>query len=184
MRLLLLEDDPSLGETIKSWLELDGYVVDWLKSGADAEPAVRAHNYACILLDRGLPHVEGDKILKMVRNAGSAIPVLILSARNEVADRIAGLDLGADDYLPKPFDLNELSARIRAALRRRSTMTTPTLSHGALNLDPGSKLCTLSGRQIGLTAKEFIVLTLLMQRPGAVMESFLRMRLANSLVFS
>ncbi|WP_232466630.1 response regulator, partial [Alcaligenes faecalis] len=120
MRILLIEDDPSLGSSLQSWLHLDGYAVDWLQRGDQVATALATHTYQCILLDRGLPGLDGDAVLRSLRGANGShaqVPVIVITARDTLADRVQGLDLGADDYLVKPFDLEELSARVRAALR-------------------------------------------------------------------
>src|SRR6218665_465618 len=156
MRILLLEDDPSLGRSLRSWLQLDGYAVDWLQRGDQAAAALALHDYGCVLLDRGLPGLEGDAVLQALR-AGKApqarVPVIVITARDTLAERVQGLDLGADDYLVKPFDLEELSARVRAALRRGAALQTPELSHGAVVLDPAAKRVTLDGETVPLTAR-------------------------------
>ncbi|KAF1050197.1 response regulator transcription factor [Xylophilus sp.] len=169
MRILLVEDDASLGRTIQSWLQLDGYAVDWLDHGDLADAALRTHDYQCLVLDRGLPGASGDAILAALRARSEPLPVLLITARDALADRIEGLDLGADDYLVKPFDLEELSARIRAALRRGAATVAPVLlRHGAVALDPAAKRVTLDGVPVPLTAREFTVLQTLMRRSGQV----------------
>lgn len=166
MRILLAEDDPSLGATLQSWLQLDGYAVDWVKRGDHAETALRAQSYHCLLLDRGLPGLSGDRLLSGLRAHGNGMPVLLITARDALSDRIAGLDLGADDYLVKPFDLEELSARIRAAIRRGSGQATGVLRHGSIVLDPASKQVTQNGATVVLTAREFAILHALMLHGG------------------
>lgn len=165
MRILLIEDDPSLGSSLQSWLQLDGYAVDWLQRGDQAATALATHEYHCVLLDRGLPGLDGDAVLKALRQRDAQLPVLIITARDALDDRVQGLDLGADDYLVKPFDLEELSARVRAALRRAEPVGTPQLRHGAVVLNPAAKSVTLDGQPVVLTAREFAVLQLLMRRP-------------------
>lgn len=172
MRILLVEDDASLGATVQSWLQLDGYAVDWLRRGDQVQAALATHNYDCLLLDRGLPGLDGDAVLSALRARRSALPVIVITARDALADRVAGLDLGADDYLVKPFDLEELSARIRAALRRDSRAVSgaaPTLQHAGVVLDPAAKSVTQDGRPVPLTAREFAVLQALMRRSGQVL---------------
>lgn len=169
MRILLVEDDPSLGETLKSWLLLDGYAVDWLRCGDQVLTALQTHDYQCLLLDRGLPGMDGDTVLAALRKRRLAIPVIVITARDALADRIEGLDLGADDYLIKPFDLEELSARIRAALRRELREPSPTLQHQNIELDPAAKRVTLDGQVVALTAREFAVLHALMRRSSHVL---------------
>jgi two-component system OmpR family response regulator/two-component system response regulator QseB len=169
MRLLLVEDDESLGQTLASWLQLDGYAVDWLRRGDQVQTALATHEYACLLLDRGLPGMEGDDVLAAMRTRLVRLPVLLITARDALEDRVHGLDLGADDYLVKPFDLEELSARIRAALRRGTVEPTPRLRHAGVELDPAAKQVLHEGRQVMLTAREFAVLHALMRRPGQIL---------------
>jgi len=172
MRILLVEDDASLGESIKSWLELDGYAVDHVTRGESAETALATHDYHCLLLDRGLPGLDGDALLRRVRgnrnNSGNTLPTIMITAHDTVRDRINGLDLGADDYLVKPFDLEELSARIRAALRRHGGQSAAQWRHGDLTLDTVGKQVTRAGTPVALTAREFAVLQALMRRPGHI----------------
>ena len=168
MRILLIEDDPSLGATLQSWLQLDGYAVDWLQRGDQAAMALATHDYHCVLLDRGLPGLSGDAVLQALRARQSLVPVLLITARDTLSDRVEGLDLGADDYLVKPFDLEELSARIRAALRREARQPAVALRHGAVSLDPAAKSAMLDGQLLALTAREFAVLHALMRRPGQI----------------
>ncbi|GAB2476348.1 response regulator transcription factor [Comamonas humi] len=168
MRILLAEDDISLGESIAAWLELDGYAVDRVTRGDHAEAALATHDYQCLLIDRGLPGLSGDRVLARLRERRQTMPALFITARDAVRDRIEGLDLGADDYLVKPFDLEELSARIRAAIRRHDQRTDPLLRHGALALDAAGKQVSLRGEPLALTAREFAVLQALLRRPGHV----------------
>lgn len=169
MRILLVEDDPSLGSTLESWLQLDGYAVDWLRRGDQAEVALATYSYQCLLLDRGLPGKTGDAVLAALRARRLQLPVILITARDTLQDRVEGLDLGADDYLVKPFDLEELSARIRAHLRREARDPAPTLRHGPLELDPAAKRVTQDGDPVVLTAREFAVLHALMRRAGHVL---------------
>lgn len=164
MRILLVEDDPSLGATIQSWLQLDGYVVDWMRRGDLAGTALRAQAYQCVLLDRGLPGLSGDSLLADLRMRRVDVPILIITARDTLRDRVEGLDLGADDYLIKPFDLEELSARIRVAIRRGAQHPSAVLRHGRVELDPAGKRVFLNGMPVILTAREFAVLHALMLR--------------------
>jgi len=120
MRVLLAEDDASLGATLQSWLQCDGYAVDWVRDGTLADAALSTHDYQCVLLDRGLPGLEGDAVLRRLRGRKATLPVIFITARDTVSDRVLGLDMGADDYLVKPFDLEELSARMRAESSSRS----------------------------------------------------------------
>ena len=168
MRILLVEDDTSLGDTIQSWLRLDGHAVDWVERGDSADTALRTHHYDCVLLDRGLPGLSGDALLARLRAAGNAVPVILITAFNALADRVEGLDLGADDYLVKPFELEEMSARIRAAARRGANQAGNALVHGAIALDPDSKLVTLAGQPVSLTAREYHVLHALLLRRNSI----------------
>ena len=168
MRILLAEDDVSLGESIESWLLLDGYVVDRVTRGDHAETALATHDYQCLLLDRGLPGLSGDGLLRRLRERNETLPVILITARDALRDRIEGLDLGADDYLVKPFDLEELSARIRAAVRRHHGQPSSLLRHGDLSLDTVGKVVSLEDRPVALTAREFAILQALIRRPGNV----------------
>ena len=169
MRILLVEDDASLGATVQSWLQMDGHAVDWLQRGDHAVTALATHDYQCVLLDRGLPGLDGDGVLQALRARGGTLPVLLITARDTLADRVEGLDLGADDYLVKPFDLEELSARVRAALRREARQPSPVLQHGGVTLDPVAKRATRDGAPVSLTAREFAVLEALMRRPTHIL---------------
>ncbi|QRX82344.1 response regulator transcription factor [Glaciimonas sp. PAMC28666] len=162
MRILLAEDDPSLGATVQSWLQLDGYAVDWVQRGDSAAMALQTHNYDCLLLDRGLPGISGDQLLTQLRANKDLVPVLMFTARDTLGDRIGGLDLGADDYLIKPVDLEEMSARIRAAMRRHGYLADNLINHANITLDIASKRVTCDGALVELTAREFAVLHALM----------------------
>ncbi len=168
MRILLAEDDASLGETIRDWLRLDGNAVDWVERGDTARTALRTHHYDCLLLDRGLPGLSGDALLAELRAAGNAVPVLLITAFNALADRVEGLDLGADDYLVKPFELEEMSARIRAAVRRSANQAGKLLVHGDIALDPETRQASLQGRPVALTAREYHVLHALLLRKNGI----------------
>jgi two-component system response regulator QseB len=169
MRLLLVEDDPMIGTSVQKGLGQDGFSVDWVRDGRAAETALHANAYDVLLLDLGLPGKGGDEVLKTIRRAGNTIPVLILTARDAVTDRIAGLDSGADDYLTKPFDLDELAARIRAVHRRRAGRADPVIRAGDLTLDPASRRVTLRGKDLALSARELALLEALLDRPGAIL---------------
>ncbi len=166
MRLLVVEDDRMIGESVRTALRQEGYAVDWVRDGADAEAALQAEPYDLILLDLGLPGKSGLDVLRTARAHGSAMPVLVVTARDAVGDRVTGLDAGADDYLVKPFDLDELLARVRALLRRPSGQREAVLRHGALALDPARHETTLGGALVRLTTREFALLRTLLQRPG------------------
>lgn len=165
MRILLAEDDSSQAESIKTWLEMDGYSVDWVERGDHAILALQQHAYDCILLDRGLPKASGDEILKALLQEKQKVPVIFITARDSIHDRVEGLDLGASDYLVKPFSLEELSARVRLQLRQQQTQTGQQLDFANLSLDPQSKIVLQNGQAVNLTAKEFQILYKLMQKP-------------------
>jgi two-component system response regulator QseB len=166
MRLLLVEDDAMVGAGIRTGLRQQGYTVDWVRDGEAAELAVRTTPYDAVLLDIGLPKKTGLELLARWRSQKNSVPVLIITARDAVSDRIRGLDAGADDYLVKPFDLDELAARLRALLRRHSGRATPIIEHGALTLDPASHEVTLAGVPVSLSAREFALLHSLLENPG------------------
>jgi DNA-binding response OmpR family regulator len=166
MRLLLVEDDALLGDGIRAGLQQSGFVVDWVKDGQAAKLALEAEAYALVLLDLGLPRLSGTELLKWLRGTGNGVPVLILTARDTVADRVSGLDAGADDYLIKPFDLDELAARIRALLRRAGGRAAPLIVHGQLEIDPASRQVTLEGRPVELSAREYAILQVLLENAG------------------
>ena len=168
MRVLLVEDDPMIGRAVAAGLRDAGYAVDWAHDGAEAEIALANAVYDLALLDLGLPRRDGLDILKSLRRSGKKLPVLIITARDSVSDRVAGLDEGADDYLVKPFDLDELLARARAVVRRHEGRASPEVSYGALTIDPVKRLVLFRGEQIDLSAREFAVLEALMKEPGAV----------------
>jgi two-component system response regulator QseB len=169
MRLLLIEDDPMIGKAVRQGLRGAGFVVDWVTDGRAAEHSLAQFEYELAVLDLALPYQDGMQLLRKIRSRGASLPVLITSARDAVADRIAGLDAGADDYLAKPFDLDELVARVRALLRRPATSVTPVLSFGALTLDPARRRVTLRGTEVMLSPREFLILEALMRRPGTVL---------------
>jgi two-component system OmpR family response regulator len=168
MRILLAEDDTSLGETIQAWLRLDHHAVDWVQRGDSADTALKTHRYDCVLLDRGLPGLSGDALLASLRAAGNRVPIILITAFNALADRVEGLDLGADDYLVKPFELEEMSARIRAAARRGADQVSNTLTHGGIALNLETKQATQHGQPVPLTAREYNVLYALLLRPNSI----------------
>lgn len=165
MRILLVEDDPLLGDGIRAGLSLAGYAADWVRNGEQALAALASHQYDACVLDLGLPGKDGIAVLQEMRRRGDRSPVLVLTARDTQADKIGGLDAGADDYLTKPFDLAELQARIRALLRRAGGQTQPLLTHRAVALDPASKRVTCAGQDVALSAREFALLQELMRHP-------------------
>jgi len=166
MRVLLVEDDGMIGESIRKGLQLDGYVVDWVQDGRAAEIAIESEPYALVLLDLGLPRKDGFSVLASIRARRDRVPVLILTARDAVADRVKGLDAGADDYLVKPFDLDELAARMRAVLRRNAGRAEPMVTHGALALNPVTHEVTYRRQPIPVSAREFALLQALLEHPG------------------
>lgn len=169
MRILLIEDDAMIGKAVRIGLSDAGFAVDWVTDGRAAELALANDVYDLAVLDLGLPKKDGMAILASMRSMGNAMPVLIASARDAVRDRIAGLEAGADDYVLKPFDLDELVARVRALLRRNAGSASPLLKFGSLMLDPLRKVVTRGDATVDLSAKEFAVLEALMRRPGAVL---------------
>jgi two-component system response regulator QseB len=169
MRLLLVEDDSMIGEAICAGLRRDGFAVDWVRDIAAAGRALDSEPFELLLLDLGLPGGDGLTLLKALRGRGAPLPVLIITARDAVADRVAGLDAGADDYLVKPFDLDELAARIRALLRRKAGRAEPHLEHLGVVLDPAAHRVTQGGVEVALSPREFALLELLLERPGAIL---------------
>ena len=167
--MLLVEDDSLLGDGIRAGLRQAGYAVDWVRDGQAARLSLETGEYALLVLDLGLPKLSGTEVLKWLRNRGSTLPVLIITARDTVADRIAGLDAGADDYLIKPFDLDELIARLRALSRRSSGQAAPLLQLGAIELDPASRQVRKQGKIVELSAREFTLLHELMRQAGRVL---------------
>jgi DNA-binding response OmpR family regulator len=168
MRVLVVEDDPMIGEAVVTGLAADGYAVDWVRDGRSAELSMGMHPYSLVLLDIGLPARDGIEVLKAMRGRKLDVPVLIITARDTVADRIAGLDAGADDYLVKPFDLDELSARVRALLRRAAGRAEPLIQRGGLTLNPATHEVRLHGKSVDLSAREFALLLALAERAGSV----------------
>ena len=173
MRLLLVEDDAMLGTALKAGLQQDGYAVDWVRTADAAHTAWLATGktaaYDAVLLDLGLPDGSGIELLRRARECRIATPVLIATARDRVADRIAGLDAGADDYMIKPIDLDELAARLRAIERRVVGRTEPAIAIGDLAIDPATRIVTKAGQPADLTARELAVLLALAKRPGVTL---------------
>jgi two-component system response regulator QseB len=169
MRILLVEDDEALGEGIRVALKPEGYTVDWARDGASALHALTHEDFGIAVLDLGLPRMDGLAVLQRLRAAANAIPVLVLTARDSTADRIAGLDAGADDYLIKPFDVDELKARIRALLRRSFSRAQPVLEYREVSLDPVAQQVSYRGQPVALQRKEFLLLHELLAQPGRVL---------------
>ncbi|HET9108726.1 MAG TPA: response regulator [Steroidobacteraceae bacterium] len=169
MRLLLVEDDAMIGEAMRAGLKREGFTVDWVHDGESALQVLRTEDFDLLLLDLGLPRKGGLEVLTAARASGQDLPVLIITARDAVCDRVQGLDAGADDYLVKPFDLDELAARIRALLRRKSGRTAPVVEHLGVALNAATHGVTRDGREIALSPKEFALLQLLMERPGTIL---------------
>lgn len=169
MRILLVEDDPQLGDGLMVGLRQTGFAVDWVKDGLAADLALSTESYGLVVLDLGLPKLSGMDLLRRLRSRGQDLPVLILTARDGLADKIAGLDGGADDYLVKPIDLDELAARVRAISRRAAGRAMPVLQHGELILDPAARQVTLAGTPVELSSREFSLLQALLENAGRVM---------------
>jgi two-component system, OmpR family, response regulator len=176
MRLLLVEDDRMIGESLQRTLRLEGFAVDWVRDAAAADSTLASERFDLVLLDLGLPRGgatsgpgDGLAVLQALRARHDATPVIVLTARDARGDRVAGLDAGADDYLVKPFEFDELNARIRAVLRRHVGRAQPLLSHGGVALDPAQRRVTRDGAPVVLSAREFAVLEALLIRPGAVL---------------
>jgi len=169
MRILLAEDDPLLGDGLRAGLRQLGFQVDWVRDGVAAERELRAETYAAAVLDLGLPRKDGLDVLAAVRQAGLTLPVLVLTARDAVPDRIRGLDLGADDYVIKPVDLHELAARLRALVRRAHGQPRECLSVRGVVLDPAARTVRLDGADVLLSTREFDLLQVLMLNAGRVL---------------
>jgi two-component system OmpR family response regulator/two-component system response regulator QseB len=169
MRILLVEDDALLGEGLRAGLRQAGFAVDWVRDGPDALHAATTEPFAAVVLDLGLPGMDGLAVLRHLRAGGSKTPILILTARDAVDDRVAGLDVGADDYVVKPVDLAELRARLRALIRRARGEAAPALRRGDLELDPAGHRVVFRGRTVPLSAREFALLHELMLNAGRVL---------------
>ncbi|MFM9924232.1 response regulator transcription factor [Variovorax sp. H27-G14] len=169
MRVLLVEDDEMIGRSLKQALEGAGWSADWVRDGELAQSALGDGGYTCVLLDLGLPRQDGTEVLRRARERGDATPVLVLTARDGLDDRIHSLDLGADDYLLKPFEFRELLARMRAVVRRRDGAAHSLVGSGALLLDLTTREVVVNGAREALTAREFALLHALLERPGAIL---------------
>jgi len=178
MRLLLVEDDEILGDGLKSGLTMEGYAVDWLTDGKQADEALQTHSYEILVLDLNLPGMNGLEVLKALRKRKDSTLVLILTARDTVNDRVIGLDSGADDFVVKPFDMNEICARLRALIRRHGGRGTPLLEHKGVVLDPASHQVTVVDKVVEISQKEFEVLNFLLANKGSVIS---RARLEETL---
>jgi two-component system OmpR family response regulator len=169
MRVLLVEDDPMIGQAVQQALRDASYAVDWIRDGQAALAALETCDYAFVLLDLGLPRMDGMAVLQAMRAARKDVPVLVLTARDATEDRVAGLDGGADDYLVKPFAMSELLARMRALMRRQGGAPAAILGNGVVALDPLTREAQVDGANVRLTAREFALLQALLQRPGAIL---------------
>ncbi|MDX8127179.1 response regulator [Methylomonas sp. BW4-1] len=178
MRLLLVEDDAILGDGLKAGLTMEGYAVDWLIDGAQADEALKLNHYDLVVLDLNLPRMDGMSVLKNLRRRKDSTPVLVLTAREGVAERVAGLDNGADDFVTKPFDLAEICARLRALARRHDGHSLPVIEHKGVTIDPAAHQVYFNGKPVDLAQKEFEVLSYLMGHIGQVIS---RARLEESL---
>ena len=169
MRILLVEDDQQLGDGLTIGLRQSGFAVDWLKDGHSADLALQSEAFDLVVLDLGLPRLSGMDVLNRARQRGQTMPILILTARDATGDKVAGLDSGADDFLVKPIDLDELTARIRALTRRSAGRAAPLLIHGELALDPAAHTVTLAGVPVELSSREFPLLQMLLETAGRVL---------------
>lgn len=168
MRILLVEDDPMIGDAVLAALRAEHYAVDWVRDGEAASSALNTEAYDLVLLDLGLPRRDGLEVLRRLRASGKTVPVLVATARDAVADRIAGLDAGADDYVVKPYDTDELLARIRALIRRSLGQAQPVYRHKGVVLDPATREASVDGQPVNLSSREWAVLEPLLARPGAI----------------
>jgi DNA-binding response OmpR family regulator len=168
MRILLVEDDAMIGKAVLDVLRTEHYAVDWVRDGSAADAALMAERYDLVLLDLGLPKADGLSVLRALRSRRDAVPVLVATARDAVGDRVAGLDAGADDYIVKPYDTDELLARVRALLRRSAARGDPLITHKGVELNPATREATINGQPLGLTPREWALLEPMLQRPGVV----------------
>jgi two-component system OmpR family response regulator/two-component system response regulator QseB len=169
MRLLLVEDDRMIGENLRSALRQCGFAVDWVRDGRAADDTLSTERFDLVLLDLGLPQRDGMDVLRAMRARGDRTPVIVLTARDALASRVLGLDAGADDYVVKPFELDELLARMRAVVRRQTGRAEPVIEVGGVTLDPATREVTHDGVPLALSAREYAVLEALMMRPGAIL---------------
>ena len=166
MRLLLVEDDSMIGASVQNGLQQEGHSVDWVRDGGAAELALAERVHELVLLDLGLPRKSGIELLTAMRRQGMTVPVMVITARDSVADRVKGLDAGADDYLVKPFALDELSARIRALVRRQAGRASPIIEHGPFRLDPATHEVFMNDRPVQLSGREYALFHALLEKPG------------------
>jgi len=178
MRLLLVEDDEILGDGLVAGLKMEGYAVDWLTNGKQADEALKLNAYELIVLDLNLPDMDGMSILKALRARKDETPVMVLTAKDTISDRVLGLDSGADDFVIKPFELDEVCARLRALARRSEGRSAPTIEYKGISLDPASHLVIYNDEKVELSQKEFEILSFLMGNIGKVVS---RSRLEESL---
>jgi two-component system, OmpR family, response regulator QseB len=169
MRVLVVEDDQMIAEAIRTALQQDGYTVEWIADGASSAAVLATSSFDIVLLDLGLPRRSGLEVLRQARRQGVTTPVIIITARDDVQSRVAGLDSGADDYLVKPFDLDELAARMRSVLRRGAGRGESAIEHAGIRLDPATHEVSRAGEPVTLSAREYAVLEALMLRPGAIL---------------
>ena len=169
MRVLLVEDDRMIGESLREALRQQGFAVDWVRDGRAADTVLASERFDAVLLDLGLPQRGGLDVLKALRGRGDATPVIVLTARDALSDKVSGLDAGAVDYLIKPFELDELLARLRAVGRRQAGRASPVLEVADLKLDPATREVSRAGRAVLLSAREFALLQALLERPGAIL---------------
>ena len=169
MRILLVEDDAMIANGLMTALRQEGHALDWMRDGRQAAAALQSDKFDLVLLDLGLPERDGLDVLREMRRRADSTPVIIVTARDEVRDRVAGLDAGADDYIVKPFDLDEVSARMRSVARRRAGRGDPCIEHRGIRLDPVTHAVEHNGAAVALSAHEYAVLEALLQRPGAVL---------------
>lgn len=169
MRILMVEDDPMIGDGVQTALRQEGYIVDWVSDGTSASAALATEHFDLILLDLTLPGMDGIAVLRKLRARKLTLPVIVMTARDAVEDKVRGLDAGADDYIAKPFDVGELSARIRSALRRSGGYAEPEIAILDVRVSPASRLITRAGQAVHLSAREYAIVEALMLRPGAIL---------------